>query len=74
MRLTVAAKRNNGNWEGAVVADGKFQRALSGDTLSNVLLKGLASVALVNRPEGTDVVLELVIEEPKEQQNSGPST
>lgn len=66
MRLTLAAKRVGDKWEGALVVDNKFQRALVADKLDEVLLRGLAGTLAVNRPEGTDVVLELVVETPGE--------
>lgn len=64
MKLTVAAKRIGDKWEGALVVDNKFQRALVSDTLDDVVLRGLAVLFTIPRPEGTDVVVEALVEEP----------
>jgi hypothetical protein len=64
MKLTIAAKKVGDKWEGALVTDGKFQRALVSDKLDDVVLRGLASILISARPEGTDVLVEAIVEEP----------
>jgi hypothetical protein len=65
MRLTVAAKKIGDKWEGALVSEGKFQRAIvTDDGLDEVVLRGLFALLSLNYPEGTNVVIEAVVETP----------
>ena len=66
MRLTIATKRIGNVWEGALVAEGKFQRALVGEKLEDAVLRGLVGLLALDLPEGTDVVFDIVTETPEE--------
>lgn len=65
MKIAVAAKKINGEWEGALVVDNKFQRALVAPTLEEVLLRGLVPVFAL---EGNDTALlmEVTVDGPDE--------
>jgi hypothetical protein len=65
MKLTVASKKVSGQWEGALVVDGKFQRALVEPTLETLMQRGL-SYLLFDNPEGTSVMIEVSKEKPGE--------
>ena len=65
MQLTVAAKQIGANWEGALIIDGKFQRALVDPKLENVVLRGLASTLLIAHAEGTEITINMTVEEAK---------
>lgn len=66
MKLMVAAKRIGDKWEGAVVVDNKFQRAIVTDKLEGIVLRGVASLLMNNYPEGTDVLVDVTVEEAKD--------
>ncbi len=66
MRFTIATKKIGNSWEGALVANGKFHRALVGNQLEDAVLQGLIGLFALDLPEGTDVVFDIVTETPAE--------
>ena len=67
MKMALAAKRMGTGWEGALIAEQKFQRALVNEKLEDLVLRGLAPLLANNYPEGTDIVIDVFIDEPKQQ-------
>lgn len=72
MRLTVAARKIEGKWEAALVAENKFQRALLGEKLEDVVLRGLLAVLETPHPDGTIVTID-VLAEPEGANGPRPS-
>ncbi len=66
MRLIIATKKIGDSWEGALLAEGKFQRALVGTKLEDVVLRGIVGLLALDLPEGTDVVFEIATETSEE--------
>jgi hypothetical protein len=66
MKMTIAAKRIGATWEGALIVDNKFQRALTGEKLEDVVLRGLVGLMTPEHSEGTDVMIEVLCETPGE--------
>lgn len=71
MKLVIGAKKIDNKWEGALVADGRFQRAFVSDKLEDVILRGLVGVFTGVLPEGTNVVVDVMTETPSDQEVTG---
>ena len=65
MIVTVAAKKVEGNWEGALVVDGKFGRSYQGKSLADMVTKALAPFLSGEREEGTEVTVSVGFMEPE---------
>lgn len=65
MQLTVAAKQIGANWEGALIVDNKFQRAMVDPKLETLVLRGLTPMLMVAHAEGTEITINITIEEAK---------
>lgn len=67
MKLTIAARKHaDKTWDGALVSEGRFQRALVGETLEDVVLRGLAGFLSVPHPIGVSVVVDVTTETAEE--------
>lgn len=72
-RITIGMKKIGKQWHGALIVDDIFQKAMIEDLLEQVLLK---SLVLGERPEGTNVTVNVTIQVPvaKEVAASGPDS
>ena len=65
--MTVAARKTGDKWEAALVIDGKFMRAFTGEdggTLASLV--GLTVTAALSAPrnEGTEIGINITVAEP----------
>lgn len=74
MRMTIAAKKIGDKWEGALVADNRFQHALVGDKLEDILLRGIVALSAVDQPDGVNVLVEITTETEEEIARAKSST
>jgi hypothetical protein len=65
MVVTVAAKKIEGNWEGALVVDGKFSRSYQGKSLADIVTKAISPFLSGEREDGTEVTVSLGFLDPE---------
>lgn len=65
MIVTVAAKRIEGSWEGALIVDGRFSRGLKGKLLATEISRLIAPFLAHERPDETEVTINIAINEPE---------
>jgi len=65
MVLTIAAKRINGNWEAALIVDGRFARSFVNETITEIVSSGMVPLIATNTAEeGTEVTFNVEITTP----------
>lgn len=75
MKVTIATKKIGETWEGALVVDQRFQRALTSDKLEDLILRGLVGVLAATKDavDGTDVVFDIAVDQPKDAGGPHPA-
>ncbi len=65
MIVTVAVRKVDGIWKGAVVTEGKFIDSFAGRDLLTVIENAIGGYLAVERPDGAEVTLNLAFGEPE---------
>jgi len=66
INVVIAGKVVDKKWEAAVLSEGKFMRALTGDSLFKLVASQITALLSLERPEGTEVGINISINEAEE--------
>lgn len=65
MVVTVAIRKVDGIWKGALVAEGKFIDSFAGKNLDTLIENAIGGYLRVEGPDGAEVTLNLAFSEPE---------
>lgn len=63
VKIVIACRKIDEQWEGAVISQNRFTRALINKDLYKMITSQLTGLLVSDRPEGTEITLELGIVE-----------
>jgi hypothetical protein len=73
LQVTIASKKIDGAWEAAVLSQGRFSRALKGNDLYSLVTGQLTALLSLDRPEGSEVSLQILITDGSVEKADGPA-
>lgn len=65
MIVTVAVRKVDGIWKGALVTEGKFIDSFAGKNLDTIIENAIGGYLRVERPDGAEVTLNIAFGEPE---------